>query len=251
MIKMSLLTKKERLQDIYEKIGEPDSERIRYLKEKIITLDENDYNCASVAHHLIGATDIASRNVFYPMAGLWVNYSQLVFFKKDLNSQYELFDSVEEEQELRTKRGYSIYTSNPAVFAIGFGDGKIFTPSEIYDLSKRQDTDTSIIIDPVNQITDEELLWKMLANLLDEEKIVSQATYRVRPFDECLKLDEFHQATLFSNNEIYYCLDKILFGERNEITLTPLNSNNYLKFVKPYEKGLHFFAVGSKDMPHR
>ena len=238
----------QHIDDIIESIGETESKKVQYIIDRLRTLEGHESNCATVALHLLGS-DESGRGYDKPMAVLWENYSDLIFMQQEQSDPHIVLPGVDTESELKDKPGYALNPDQPYFFKIALKEGQVLDLIQIQRMRASGNNDQDAIIDPISNVTDEDERWSRIKKMVDEYEVVSELTYRIRPSDSQLQLGEFHQSTFFTNNGKYYCIDKFKFGKRPQTTLSEINRENFMDFVKPFQQGLHFFATGGENMP--
>ena len=63
---------KDKIKEVLDILGKPDSSRIEALVEQIKIVDDYSFNCVSVGLHLVGS-EYANKAVEMPMTGLWAS----------------------------------------------------------------------------------------------------------------------------------------------------------------------------------
>lgn len=138
-------------------------------------------------------------------------------------------------------------SESPYIFCVAYNPGEIKEFEDILMGAEYGSHDLDVIIDPVSQIKDDEKLIPTIHKMIEKHKIVSGVTYRIRPGDNRLMLDQFHQTTLVNNNSKNYCIDRAIFAKNTSFKIAELNKETATDIIRQYQKGLHFFATNSKE----
>jgi len=233
---------KSLVDELIKSIGYTNSRKVRFVLDRLRSLPERSHNCASFSLYLLG-DDESIRNAYLsPIHGLWANHANLIFLYKDQSRGYFILKAIDKEEELNEKAGYIPYKRQdgyfPMDFKLAFRPGKIYYPGQLFRESKNKNSKLDFFVDPVNQIKGRNELWERLTKMLDEFEVISEVTYRVRPYDYIMNLGEFHQSILLTNGEEYFCIEK----EFDAVTFTKINKRNIRETLSPTERGLHLFA---------
>jgi len=211
------------IEEIIQAIGKPDSLRNEFVTQRIPKAAVAP-NCVSSALCLLGSDDSGPR--YAPMTWLANNQSELVFFlaaggyiKCEANNLSEPYS-------------YSSRSNSFQYFNVRF-DGKEINVWDLHQLSK-QGAYQGLIIDPFVR----EDFFKRLDELL-VEKVVVAVSYN---FDYDLRGDGFHCATIINNASRSHVISKDHYGplKAEAISLSGITYNL---------EGLHFLAIGGKNLP--
>lgn len=116
------MVNQKELTQIIKQIGQPDSEKIEYLIERIKLLDKHNIHCATVALCLAGCNQLFQYDS-NPLSGLWAQDYNLTFLKKSSSIDYLIIPKVDDPAELKVGEGYFINENDPTSVKVALDGG--------------------------------------------------------------------------------------------------------------------------------
>lgn len=220
------------LQAIEDLIGEPTSERVRFVLDRAKSSD-NPYNCTTAAQYLLGVPK-SRLNEHIPMGIMWANNSSLVFLKQE---GYESIPGVE-ENEIKHRAGYCT-TKTGRIPLVNFGDGRIMDLTDLAIQRTHNGLETNALNSPSAR-------WEAVQEVVDQEDVLSVFSYRINTSGR-LMLDEYHHSTVIRNKNQYFLLEK-WHASGKGIEIKEISSNG-MEQIKHFKNALYLLAVGGENMP--
>lgn len=223
------------LDEILAIIGKPDSERAKYVLERLPKAAKAK-NCIASMLTLLGLEG-ADRFCYAPARGLCANKSKLAFFEGRYPIEYKTLEGAATEQEITSNPGYCADTAFPNLCKVNKGEG-LKSVSEMYEDSKQKST----VTDPFSQL-DEAAAWRFMKKLVSGEQVVGTLAYGL---EDDPTGQSFHAAIVLKNREKIFVISK---DHYSPLQVTQANASNIKDVISYSLEGLHIMAVGGQDMP--